>query len=456
MIGFIAASQSISVNAPPAESRNVPTALAAPVVMRTGAGTLAAVALLALAAAIAYLWLAGPARYKDIFEEPKIATHIASGHGFLTPLDDAPSAIPTSWCAPIYPYVMAGAYRAFGIETTASLNAMLALNALCHAAVAVAACVLGTWLFSRATGLIAGIVVALHPVFLFRTIFYWDTLLALAIFVWLVVAAVWIRKNGVTVPRMILFGAGLGILALTNAAYAFTFPLLVLLAAWGRCWVGRFKSAAVALVVFLIVITPWTIRNYHTFGKIFFIRGGVNMEMWLANQPLSYGWVIAVNHPRMSPVQREQMLAMGENAYYELCGRRFSDDYRAAPSNFRWRSWNRFVYLFFGDPKEEGAVRSIFHWHGYALDKIAINAPLLVLGLAGAWTARRLGYRTGWVLLLALLAGAPFILTYISYRYVMPTRLMLVLPASFLLAATWERLRTGNWREAEASFASVV
>ncbi len=416
-----------------------------------GAGAIVFVALLALLASFAYLVSQGPQRYKDLFEEPKIATHVALGHGFRTPLDDSPGAIATSWCAPIYPYTMAIVYRVLGVETRASLNAMLALNAACLAAVAVAACVMGAWIFrSRATGVVAGAIVALHPIFVWRTVFYWDTLLALAVFAWVVVIALWIRREPrrrATVPKLALLGAGLGLLALTNAAYALTFPLIVLMAVWDTSWASRVRLSFVALLVFLLMITPWTIRNYRQFGKLFFIRGGTNMEMWLANQPLSYGWVIAVNHPRITSSERQQMLRLGENAYYEECGRRFVRDYDADPSSFRWRSWNRFVYLFFGDPKESGAVPSLWHVGGYALDKIAINGVLLVLGLAGAWTARRLGYRIGWVLLLALLAGAPFVVTYISYRYVMPTRLMLVLPCAFLLVAVYGRLRHRAWVE---------
>src|SRR5881628_2409883 len=52
------------------------------------------------------------------WEMGRLARSIAQGHGFSTPtdLDSGPSA----WTAPVYPYILAGVFRIFGIYSAAS------------------------------------------------------------------------------------------------------------------------------------------------------------------------------------------------------------------------------------------------------------------------------------------------------------------------------------------------
>src|ERR671912_310662 len=62
------------------------------------------------------------------FETGRIASSIASGQGFSSPLK-GPSG-PTAWLPPIYPYMLAGIFKFFGIYSVDSALVALTLNSV--------------------------------------------------------------------------------------------------------------------------------------------------------------------------------------------------------------------------------------------------------------------------------------------------------------------------------------
>ncbi|MGA8676002.1 MAG: hypothetical protein WA603_03940 [Candidatus Acidiferrales bacterium] len=65
-------------------------------------------------------------------ETGNIAFSIALGQGFGSPYWQETG--PTAWLTPVYPYMVAGAYRIFGIHTPHAFFAMVLLNTLFSAA----------------------------------------------------------------------------------------------------------------------------------------------------------------------------------------------------------------------------------------------------------------------------------------------------------------------------------
>ncbi len=62
------------------------------------------------------------------WEEGRIARSIAAGEGFSSPLFGQTGK--TAWTTPLYPYLLAGVFRIFGIYSHASAWVILILNAL--------------------------------------------------------------------------------------------------------------------------------------------------------------------------------------------------------------------------------------------------------------------------------------------------------------------------------------
>ena len=62
------------------------------------------------------------------WEMGRLARSIATGQGFSSPTD-LPCG-PSAWAPPVYPYVLAGIFRMFGVYTAASAWVILALNSI--------------------------------------------------------------------------------------------------------------------------------------------------------------------------------------------------------------------------------------------------------------------------------------------------------------------------------------
>src|SRR5215467_14280010 len=61
-------------------------------------------------------------------ETGRIARSLVQGHGFSSP--QQADTGPTAWMTPLYPLLLAGVFKVFGVYTKASAIAMLSLDSL--------------------------------------------------------------------------------------------------------------------------------------------------------------------------------------------------------------------------------------------------------------------------------------------------------------------------------------
>jgi hypothetical protein len=358
-------------------------------------------------------WLCSPWYHPGsaFSEEEHIAVHLARGEGFSSPFADGPSAPPSAWCPPVYPVLVATVYRAMGIRTPAAILTVILFNILCRAAAAAAIVALGRRLWCTTAGVAAAILFLLSPSTLYVTHYCWDNCLALAIFLWLLATAE-------ALPP-ILLGAGTGLLLLTNAAYLLAVPVILF---------PRRRHWAMAATGLFLILAPWTLRNFEQFHRLFFIRGNLYTELWLGNQPGSNGWMTLgtlANHPSNDPVNRAQVLTLGEMRYADLCRERFWAEYDAAPADFWTRSAHRAIDLFVDGPRHSGAT---------------LEVVLAALGLAGVWAAWRLRLQIMPLLSAAIGVAAPYVPTQVHDRYALPLRAILCIMAGISVSLAWKRL----------------
>jgi 4-amino-4-deoxy-L-arabinose transferase-like glycosyltransferase len=406
-----------------------------------------ALGLIAVVWAICFMTLHG---YGQPFaEEANIARHIALGHGFRSPMDASPTAPPSAWSSPLYPLVIAAAYRVFGVGSRAAATGLMLLNAVFFAMIVVGTERLTMLLFgSRLPGLIAAGLLACHPLFLFYMSDFWDGYMGLAIFVWLTVAAVMLssRAGGWTSHTAAeALGVGMGLLALTNASYAVSYPVLLYLAfRQARSRSRRWWLAAEASAVCVLVILPWTIRNYEAFGRLVPIRTASGILFWLGNAPVSDGWLNGkayALHPAFNPAERRSLLALGEPAYNDLAFQRFESGLIANPIGFLANCLRRSMYLLVGNPAQPMYHRVFFGWRGRAVfwGGLFLNSLIVALGFAGMVTAGR-RYAQYELPLLAASVALPFVATAVLYRYTLPLRWFLVMYAStYVWMRFWPR-----------------
>jgi 4-amino-4-deoxy-L-arabinose transferase-like glycosyltransferase len=410
--------------------------------LRRAAPWLAALAALSWGA----LYLATSGDYDRISygEEKVIAEHLARGEGFRSPFDTTAAAPLTSWSPPVYPFLISLAYRVFGFDSPGAPLAMSLFNTLCFALAAAALVLIARVYLPAAAGVIAVALFCLHPSLTRFVTDSWDGLLSLALFLLAVALVASWRERPESPRHAVTLGALLGLLSLTNAAYLLTYPLLVWSAFKPATLPRKLRLCAISLFSFALVLAPWTFRNWEAFGRIFYVRAGAQLELWNGNRPGRSGWLsdAALGHPFWNAPEKALVLKLGEISYFQLCGDRFREELRGDTKAFVGRSVVRGADLFFGrlDPARKPVSVSLRE----SLQLVLFSC-LGLFGAAWLWRERR---AARWLIVVAILSVAPFVITSASDRYAMPLRTLLALFAAAALAALHARLRA-RWTTAK-------
>jgi 4-amino-4-deoxy-L-arabinose transferase-like glycosyltransferase len=170
---------------------------------------------------------------------------------------------------PLYPMIMAGVYALFG----SSFLSMRLFEACVSILLCLAAYQLGKHIVSPATGLILAALIAVHPHFIILPgILYATNLYTL----FLALTVLCLIKTDDTHP--VLFGALAGLFAgmasLTVPAVFFVFPfwMLWILFRPATSFFKRLALMFIFLMTFMLVLSPWTIRNYKKYGQLVLVQ----------------------------------------------------------------------------------------------------------------------------------------------------------------------------------------
>src|SRR5579863_3822560 len=136
--------------------------------LRKAAMPVVLIVLVALAVRVAFAWHQArqiPAQVLSLVpfqtETGHIAYSIASEKGFSSPFQRDTG--PTAWLAPVYPYLLAGIFRLFGIYTLSSFFAALFLNILFSAGACIPIFYTGEKIAGRGVGIAGAWLWALFP-----------------------------------------------------------------------------------------------------------------------------------------------------------------------------------------------------------------------------------------------------------------------------------------------------
>lgn len=197
--------------------------------------------------------------FSDTRHYDAAARNLLDGNGFGPKYDRAP----------LYPLVMAGVYFVFGRSFLAMrlFEALLGLL-LCYLIYRIA-----RYYFSGKTALLAAAIAAIYPHFLLLIGILYPTNL----FAVLLALSLYFLVKNIKSPSPVnvaLSGFIAGLAALTVPAIFFIIPFWL-------CWllfysVKAFGKNLVYALVFVIalvvVLAPWTIRNYHIYGRLTLVQ----------------------------------------------------------------------------------------------------------------------------------------------------------------------------------------
>ena len=381
----------------------------------------------------------------------RLARSIAQGRGFSSPtdLDSGPSA----WTAPVYPYILAGVFKLFGIYTPLSAWVILTFNSIwaaltCWSLYRIADRIFGSWV-ARCTAWTWAV---------FPYLIYWPvrvvwevslTTLLLSLALWLA-----IRMEDVSRGRdWISFGLLWGLILLTNTAVVILLPFFLGWLIWACAektpafatrGPSRFAGPVISVLVLVCCVTPWIIRNYKAFDRFIFIRDNLPLELHEANNNRSSGLWTRTEHPGNDPVAMRRFQQLGEIEFMDEKKRELREFIREQPQKFLLFTMER-VWYFWAAPPQATIVAGYDLWVARHV-AFLLAALFAFAGLVLMFLRKR---RYAWLL-------APFLIVYpLPYylvnpfpKYKAPIEPVMLMLIVYVL---WEAKRVQvNWRRPDA------
>jgi 4-amino-4-deoxy-L-arabinose transferase-like glycosyltransferase len=353
---------------------------------------------------------------------------------------------PSAHVGPLYPAVLAAFYQLVGHRP----DWVPYLHVIFDIGTSSCIYLVGTRLFGSWTGAIAASVMFLYPA-------YWtydlrirsESLLTLLVSAWLwaTIVSIEFRRlhhftiTGILAGLTVLCKPAAMLLGIGVAALAYGGPETIGL---------KTRSATVYLLACLLMVMPWTIRNYLTFDAVMPVSAGVGAGLWMGSDPVSRGsW----------PMSNETELQIWETAgitplphayaMYEVSTDRLLREkgwarISEAPVRYLWLTLTRMFDFWIGNSSylvnsDQGFVSGLSRdatdrgWlvAGYSVGKRLLLIPgLVLLAIWSAWS-----HRTRWQELLPLylfpigLMSGYVLFTVEAGRYALP-----VLPCLMVLS----------------------
>jgi 4-amino-4-deoxy-L-arabinose transferase-like glycosyltransferase len=339
------------------------------------------------------------------WEEGRIARSIAAGQGFSSPLFG--NTGPTAWTTPVYPYLVAGVFRVLGIYSQASAWAILTLNSLFSALTCIPVYVVGRRCFDGRSALCAAGIWALFPYSVyFASGYVWGFCLD-ALMLTLVVWGTLAMEREARLTRWVGYGLLWGAAALTNAVILSTLPFLLGWLVWRRAQnnSGWLLNSAVAMLLLVVVVSPWFFRNYNTFHRFIPFRGTFWMIFWEGNtgdmSDLFPDWT----NPAHNETEMEAYRRLGELGYVEQKKQASFDFLRRYPGLYLRLVAKRFIYTWTGF---WSLRKDYLAAEPFTFPHIALTTTLTVLLVVAAWRAMHFN-PDGTLPLLLVLASYPLV-----------------------------------------------
>lgn len=379
------------------------------------------------------------------WEMGRIARSIAQGHGFASPYEG--NTGPSAWEPPLYPYLMAGVFKLFGIYTHASAWVLLTINSLLATLTTIPIFLIGHKTFGDRVAKWSAYAWALNPYVWYWSIHWlWDTTftpLVLACIFLLALKLGCVGADALVRPASrservdlkcncvcwSLFGALFGIGALANPTMLTFLPFSGL---W--IWRQRFRRGLPSLagvvlssIVFFAILSPWIIRNYAVFGRFVFLRDDFGLQVRLGNGPYADGMLMAYLQPNLNNIELEKFQRIGELAYAASCKQQAFDWIRAHPARFAVISLKRFFYYWNGVPRPTSSTIPV----DFRTSAFLATSVLAIWGLIRALRQKR---PAAWLFAgLILLYPSTYYFVYPHARYRHPIEPVLTILIVFLI-----------------------
>ena len=358
------------------------------------------------------------------YEMGEIGASLTAGDGFSW-LDGGG---PTAWMPPIYPIVIAAAFKIFGTYTAEAAISLLIFQTVASILTCFFLYLIGRQVFNANVGMVAAVMFALYPASVHFTVQkIWSTALFACCLSLLIIILIKLRTQP-TLAKALWVGLLSGFLALVDPVILAAFPLI---AVWlyvnsRQDRLATCKIVALVFIVTGLTISPWLVRNYVAFGQYVFVKSNFGNELFIGNNPHASGSFTAAHDARANlTIPEQEFLRQADepsrNRFFLHKGIAFI---AAHPAQFSTLTVNRFAqYWTFMMQPVQGSAQKI---------SLLIYFGVLLLAITGLLLSskREADVQLLWLLLLAL--PLPYYCTVVGlFRYRFAVEMILLLFAAY-------------------------
>ncbi|HEY6267977.1 MAG TPA: glycosyltransferase family 39 protein [Candidatus Acidoferrum sp.] len=303
------------------------------------ATSLLLIVLVALGARMGFAWnqerkiprdLIGPVSFEQ--ETGSIAYSLATGKGFSSPFRRETG--PTAWLTPVYPLLVAGVFRTFGILSAKSFFVVVFLNALFSSFACIPIFSVGKRMGGLGVASGAAWLWALYPNAVMMPFeWVWDASLAALLGAVLLWATLQLADSPQRASYWCAYGLLWGFTLMTNPSLGLLLPFLLGWAAFRSRRAAKLSvwKPALAAGIAILCCVPWTVRNYVVFHKFVPLRSNFPLELYIGNNN-NYATRQFVWPPKITK-ERELLryFRLGETAFMEEEQRKAMEFIRAHP-----------------------------------------------------------------------------------------------------------------------------
>jgi len=307
------------------------------------------------------------------WEMGRIARALATGFGYADPFTGHSG--PTAWSPPLYPLLIAGVFKIFGVYTAASAWVLLTINSIFSAATSSIIYEIAARCFhqtgrGRKIALWSGWLWALYPAAMqFAVRWIWDMCITAFLFSKILTIALRVRDVGEDPPvaesvaptrttaLWAAFGLLSGLVILLNSTLLLFLPVCGL---WMLLGALRAKApivptllrSALACALILACLAPWMVRNYTVFHAFIPMRGNLGAELHqsILEEHQGFPWGATIPICEVCPVF-QQYRQMGEAAYVRREGEFAKQEIRTHKLRLAEYSLKRFYFFWVSVPK---------------------------------------------------------------------------------------------------------
>ena len=211
-----------------------------------------------------------------------LADSLLRGHGYGF------NGIQTAFAPPMYALFLAAVYRLSGDPAAVRL-----IQAVLGALVCLVMYAIGRRLFDQATGFLAAAIFSVHPLVVYLTGLHLNETLFLFLLLVAIFQALRVAERPTALAAAAL-GVLIGLAVLTRAIFAAFLPFLLAWAigVWGIRSPIAYRVFGLIAVGAVVVILPWTVRNYVVLGTIAPVQSNSGLMFWAGNNPHADGGLV--------------------------------------------------------------------------------------------------------------------------------------------------------------------